>query len=116
MYSVLLIGWHYPSDVLGGVLVAGAWAGLVIAALREAEHRWPPAAARVMTAPGAITGLSGAVAAVLLSATAAGASALRRPMQAFDYAEDHTTLMAGASFIALAALALVAWTAAHTDR
>jgi hypothetical protein len=61
-------------------------------------------------------GLSGAAAAVHLSATAAGAIALRRPMQAFDYAEDHTTLIAGASSIALAALALVAWTAAHTDR
>jgi membrane-associated phospholipid phosphatase len=23
--SVLLLGWHFPSDVLGGVCVAAAW-------------------------------------------------------------------------------------------
>jgi membrane-associated phospholipid phosphatase len=30
-YSVLIVGWHYPSDVLGGFLVAGAWVSLALA-------------------------------------------------------------------------------------
>jgi membrane-associated phospholipid phosphatase len=29
--SIVLLGWHYPSDVLGGVLVATAWAAAAVA-------------------------------------------------------------------------------------
>jgi membrane-associated phospholipid phosphatase len=29
--SIVLLGWHYPSDVLGGVLVASAWAAAAVA-------------------------------------------------------------------------------------
>jgi membrane-associated phospholipid phosphatase len=32
--SVLVLGWHYPSDVLGGVLVATAWGFAAVAGLR----------------------------------------------------------------------------------
>lgn len=31
--GLVLIGWHYPSDVAGGYLVVALWAGLVAAAL-----------------------------------------------------------------------------------
>jgi membrane-associated phospholipid phosphatase len=30
-YSVLILGWHYPSDVLAGFLVAGLWVSLALA-------------------------------------------------------------------------------------
>lgn len=33
--SVVAIGWHYPSDVLGGILVAAGW-GFAVLALRRA--------------------------------------------------------------------------------
>ncbi|HEX6687688.1 MAG TPA: phosphatase PAP2 family protein [Solirubrobacterales bacterium] len=33
--SVVVIGWHYPSDVLGGVFVAAGW-GFAVLALRRA--------------------------------------------------------------------------------
>lgn len=33
--SVVAIGWHYPSDVLGGILVAASW-GFAVLALRRA--------------------------------------------------------------------------------
>ena len=36
VYSVLILGHHEPSDILGGFLVAGTWTGLVVAALRTA--------------------------------------------------------------------------------
>jgi membrane-associated phospholipid phosphatase len=33
--SVVMLGWHYPSDVVGGVLVASAWWLLGIGAFAE---------------------------------------------------------------------------------
>ena len=35
--SVLVLAWHYPTDVVGGVLVAGAWGFATLAALRLVE-------------------------------------------------------------------------------
>ena len=35
-WSVLVLNWHYPSDVAGGILVAGAWGFAVLASLRFA--------------------------------------------------------------------------------
>jgi membrane-associated phospholipid phosphatase len=50
-FSVVILGWHYPSDVLGGLLVVGAWAFAALAWLRvrgardrapsTREHRRP---------------------------------------------------------------------------
>ena len=39
--SLLILSWHMPSDVLGGLLVATLWWALAVAALRAAERRWP---------------------------------------------------------------------------
>jgi membrane-associated phospholipid phosphatase len=39
--ALLILAWHMPSDVIGGYLVAGLWAALLVAALRAAERRWP---------------------------------------------------------------------------
>lgn len=49
--SVVVLGWHYPSDVLGGLLVVGAWSFAVLAwlgsrrgpdrASSTQEHRRP---------------------------------------------------------------------------
>jgi membrane-associated phospholipid phosphatase len=33
-WSVLVLNWHYPSDVVGGILVAGAWGFAVLASIR----------------------------------------------------------------------------------
>ena len=56
----IVMGWHYPSDVAGGIVVAALWAALGLAALRamgarrearEEDPRRPgaarPAAARI---------------------------------------------------------------------
>jgi membrane-associated phospholipid phosphatase len=40
-FSFLTLGWHYPSDVLGGFLVASAWTLAAVAALSWAAERWP---------------------------------------------------------------------------
>jgi membrane-associated phospholipid phosphatase len=34
--AVLVLNWHYPSDVVGGIFVAGAWGFAVLASLRFA--------------------------------------------------------------------------------
>ena len=38
-FSVMVLSWHYPSDVLGGLLVVGAWAFAIIAFMRFREDR-----------------------------------------------------------------------------
>jgi membrane-associated phospholipid phosphatase len=37
--SVVILGWHYPSDVLGGLLVVGAWGFVALAWLRFRADR-----------------------------------------------------------------------------
>lgn len=37
--SVMVLAWHYPSDVLGALLVVGAWAFAILAVLRFREDR-----------------------------------------------------------------------------
>jgi membrane-associated phospholipid phosphatase len=44
MGSIVLLGFHYPSDVLGGVLVASAWSAVALAV--SGSGRAPTAARR----------------------------------------------------------------------
>ena len=39
--AVIVLHWHFPSDVLGGLLVVGSWCFAVIAALRLTRPRRP---------------------------------------------------------------------------
>jgi membrane-associated phospholipid phosphatase len=84
VYSLLILGTHYPSDVLGGLLVATSW-GIVLHA--RARLRVPVHAS------------------VMFAAAVALAIALA-PSQAATYAAEHTTFVAGALAIAAAALVL----------
>jgi membrane-associated phospholipid phosphatase len=104
-YSFLTLGWHYPSDVFGGFLVAGVWTALgvalltVLAARRpgnvEAGPRLPVAAA--LRAPAAA--LLGAVALVALVVVA-------RPHGAVTFARSHEAFVLGAGAIGALGLAL----------
>jgi hypothetical protein len=105
-YSFLTLDWHYPSDVLGGYLVAGAWASLGIAALRAADARWPArtgreAAGRVLSAVEVKT-----VTALLAGAVIAGVAVVAAvaPERALDFLRLHTIFAVGAAAIALASL------------
>jgi membrane-associated phospholipid phosphatase len=44
--AVVVIQWHYPSDVLGGLLVVSSWAFAAIAALRLLRPRGPESLSR----------------------------------------------------------------------
>jgi membrane-associated phospholipid phosphatase len=106
-YSFLTLGWHYPSDVFGGFLVAGIWTLLAVAAVFTANaHRPQPVGTGLvqrLTIREALgppsTALLGAVALALVVVIA-------RPQEVAAYARSHETFVVGATAIAALALAL----------
>jgi membrane-associated phospholipid phosphatase len=106
-YAILTLGWHFPSDVLGGYFVAGAYVMLGVAVLAFAERRRPAFRARAEAASRPIDVLP-AVALALAAAGIAVGLAITRPHQLLGYAADHTTFIAGAAVIAALATVLAA--------
>ncbi|HEY5198836.1 MAG TPA: phosphatase PAP2 family protein [Solirubrobacteraceae bacterium] len=107
-YSILVLGWHFPSDVLGGFLVAGGWTSLALAALWAAEARWPErstrrAVGRVATGAGDLLAPAGIIA--LSLGAAIGLVAMRGHVLA-AYSASHLSFVAGAGTIAVLAAAL----------
>jgi membrane-associated phospholipid phosphatase len=99
-YGVVVLGWHFPSDVVGGFLVAGAWTSLAVAGLRAFER---PAIERPRP--------SGWPAAAGVAAAAAGAAiaaAWTRADTVALYASERPSLVAAAAVIAALGLGLVA--------
>jgi len=104
-YSLLATGVHYPSDVLGGFLVAAMWTLGTVAALLAAE-RWRPSP-RASSGQVSVRAALGAPGAVLLGALVlAGLLAVVRPHDVFSYARAHEAFVAGAAGIAALSLAL----------
>lgn len=107
-YAFLSLGWHYPSDVLGGYLVAGAWTGVAVAALRFAGARWPARAGRE-AAGRLLSGVQaralGAGILGLLLLAVAGVAAVA-PHRTLDFLRVHTIFTIGAGAIALASVAV----------
>jgi len=105
-YAVLVLGWHYPSDVLGGFLVAGLWASLAVGVLHGVEA--PEPARRPVWEPlaGLVAG-AGVVASVVLGVRADTVAL---------YTSERPTFAAGALIIALLALVLVTTVSAASTR
>jgi len=109
VYSLLILERHYPSDIVGGYLVAAFWTALGVAALNAT--RSPAAHARAAAVR--LREIIGVPAlAALLAAAVAGAVALTRPDAALAYADEHTLGVAAALALAAAALAVATATAA----
>ena len=105
-YSFLTLGWHYPSDVIGGFLVAATWALLAIAGLRAAESRRPWAATRHERRVDR-RDRSAALGATLAGAVLLAALVLlTRPHQVVSYAQAHEAFVVGAAAIAACGVAL----------
>jgi membrane-associated phospholipid phosphatase len=88
--ALLMVGSHYPSDVLGGLLMASAWASLAVGLLGEQDRvsvRGPLLASGALFALFALT-------------------VMPRMDTAVDYAIANTTFVLGALTIAAAAVAL----------
>jgi membrane-associated phospholipid phosphatase len=110
-YAILTLGWHFPSDVVGGFLVAATYSLLAIAVIAATERRWPSrrAAAEAATRP---IDVVPALAVAMLAAGAAIGLALARPHALVGYATTHTTFVAGALGIAAVAVILAGMMAA----
>jgi membrane-associated phospholipid phosphatase len=109
-YAILTLGWHFPSDVFGGYLVAATYVLLAIALIAWTERRWPSRrSSEAFTRP---VDLLPAVGVALLAAGAAIGLALARPHAIVGYTETHTTFVVGALGIAALAVALAAVMAA----
>ncbi|MBV9603937.1 MAG: phosphatase PAP2 family protein [Solirubrobacterales bacterium] len=107
-YSVVAAGLHYPSDVLGGFLMAGAWTLAAVAGLILAERRWP--VARASSGAVSLRAVLGAPGAVLLGGGLLGVILLiARPHHVISYASVHQAFMLEA--VAIAALGLAVSTA-----
>jgi membrane-associated phospholipid phosphatase len=117
IYAVLTLGWHYPSDALGGIMVASIWTLLTVAAVVTVESHYGPDLSRLNSLGGeprtwlahmpslpALVGAAALPALVLLVA---------RGPRALSYAGHHTAFIAALLAIAvLAALTLAFATAA----
>jgi membrane-associated phospholipid phosphatase len=100
-YAILTLGWHFPSDVFGGYLVAATYVLLAVGGIAYSERRWP--SRRGVEAGTRPVDLVPAYGVVLACAGVAGGVALARPRAIVDYAATHTTFVVGA--LAIAALA-----------
>ena len=98
-YATLALTWHYPSDVFGGFLVAGAWVFAALAVLTHVEVG-DPAPARPPRF-GWLVGLGAGGA--LVAAALVGVASERVPLDTGDRA----TVVIGALALAALALALV---------
>lgn len=109
-YSFLALHWHYPSDVLGGFLVATTWALAGAAVLLWAEARWPARrsvgadAPREASSVGSVLRPAGAV--VACGAAVVAVVALARPHAVISYAGAHSAFVIGAAAIAAAGMAI----------
>jgi membrane-associated phospholipid phosphatase len=109
-YSFLELGWHYPSDVLGGFLVASTWTLLGAAGLSLYEARRPSAVRdrAAVDRPAFSIGeaLTPPAALLLTGAILVGLILLARPHAVLDYARAHETFVIGAAAIAAVGLSL----------
>ena len=111
-YSFLELTWHYPSDVLGGFLVAGVWTLLGIAGLsifearrattsqvsgRARPSRPPISVAEALTPVALLVGISAVCAALIL---------VMHPHGVITYAREHSAFVIGACSIGVLGMLL----------
>lgn len=105
-YSFLALGWHYPSDVFGGYLVAGIWTLLAVAAVFATDR-----SRLAQTDPGLRSlpigrALTPAALALVSAVALIFMVALARPHGVVLYARAHGAFIAGAAAIAVVGLSL----------
>ena len=106
VYSFLALGWHYPTDVLGGFVVATTWTLLGMAALFAAQARqgWSQLLTGEMIPTG--SALAPPLATLLSAGGVAAIVLIARPAAITSYAKAHAAFVLGAAGIGIMALAL----------
>jgi membrane-associated phospholipid phosphatase len=106
--SIMLLAWHFPSDVAGGFLVATSCAFTTLAALRAADARWPERtgreAAKRVIREADVRRTAGIVAGFVAAALAG--IAIAAGGRTLDFAGRHTTAVVAAVVVAAMAAAL----------
>jgi membrane-associated phospholipid phosphatase len=104
-YAVMANAMHYPSDVLGGYLVAATWTLGAVGALLSAERRRPSGS--TSSARVSIRAALWAPTAVVLAGVALGALVVAvRTHELVAYVRGHEALIVGAAGIAALSLVL----------
>ncbi len=106
-YSFLTLAWHYPTDVLGGYLVATVWTLLGIAAVLIADRRGRAPDEESVTGRLSLRETLGPPAVALLGAVLlALLVVVARPDAVVAYARLHKAFVIGAAGIGAAGLAV----------
>lgn len=108
--SIVILHWHFPSDVIGGFLVATAWSLVTFAALIAMNERWPERGTMRQKMRESIPAPSPATIAKLavLGAIAVAVVAASRAHQIASFADRHTAASAVVGAIVVAAAVLLA--------
>ena len=121
--SVIVVAWHFPSDVIAGYLLATGWALTFVALLYEADRRYPATERWAGTALArasdriATGGLEVAAAGMaIMGVLAVAGIVLLDPTHAAVFARENTGFVVVAGGIAAAALALPIATATVARR
>ena len=107
-FSIVALGWHFPSDVVGGYLLATGWALVLLAALRESQARFPERELRTRLAGRLRTLTDGAAAVGLAAALLVMALMATKLLGLTDFVFEHTAFTAVAGAVSLTALMLLA--------
>jgi len=115
-FSVVSMGWHFPSDVIGGFLLATGWTLVLLAGLRALESRYPERAGRGALARRSRAVVDAVSGAGLVALVVAGSIAVVvvglgivffRLSDLVGYAADHTVFFVVAALLILSAVVLL---------
>jgi membrane-associated phospholipid phosphatase len=112
--ALVVLAWHYPSDILAGFLIATSFGFVGLAAVRASEVRWPRRAENKGETSQVVARSAGAVGAAALAGVLIAVATARANDLAL-YLRDHTLGMAAALTIAMAAATLAVWFALAAD-
>jgi membrane-associated phospholipid phosphatase len=108
--SLMLLAWHFPSDVAAGFLVATSCALATLAALRAADQRWPERTGReaARRAIREVDVRRSAAVVAALAFVALAAIAVAAGDRTLEFASRHTAAVVAAVAVAAMAAALPA--------
>lgn len=99
VYSFLILGWHYPSDALGGFLIAALWTLLGIAGICVVDARLRRRRAGRQNELSLATALTPPAAALCAALLVIAMLVWVRPGVVLSYAEAHKSFVIGAAVL-----------------